>query len=189
MDDAGCRRGACSCESCKNQRLFIGAKEAKFPYFTKGNQSPLGLYRNPPTFFCTNPRFVLLICDRRFVLFSLRRASAFVTNLQCLRDSYVLSHPPKHLSLLQLAEVRKRYFYYFKYGYLSYKNISIHYRRPLFTPRSHVMCVLLWMHTLYLTTFDLLNTTTHPCHYRAWKSQDNFKHNYDWIHLKEVIHT
>ncbi len=24
--------------------------EAKFPYFTKENPSPLGLYRNPPTF-------------------------------------------------------------------------------------------------------------------------------------------
>ncbi len=31
--------------------LFTGAKEAKFPYFSKENQSPLGLYRNPTTFF------------------------------------------------------------------------------------------------------------------------------------------
>ncbi len=40
--------------------------------YPKENQSPLGLYQNPPTFFFTSPRFVLLIRYRRFVLFSLR---------------------------------------------------------------------------------------------------------------------
>ncbi len=71
--------------------------------------------------------------------------------------------------------------------YLSYKNASIRYRRPLFTP-SRVMCILIWMHTLYLTTFALLNTTTRPCYYRAWKSKDNFEYNSDWIHRKEESH-
>ncbi len=39
--------------------LFTGAQKEKFP---------LGLYRNPPTFFFTNPRFVLLTRDQHFVL-------------------------------------------------------------------------------------------------------------------------
>ncbi len=46
-------------------------RKQSFLTLPKENQSPLGLYRNPPTFFFTNPRFVLLIRDRRFVLFSL----------------------------------------------------------------------------------------------------------------------
>ncbi len=37
------------------------------------NQSSLGLYQNPHTFFFTNPRFVIVICDGCFVLFSLPR--------------------------------------------------------------------------------------------------------------------
>ncbi len=45
--------------------------------------------------------------------------------------------------------------------YFSYKNTSIHYRRPLFTPRSRVRHVLLWMCMLYLTTFGLLKKK-HP---------------------------
>ncbi len=48
--------------------LFKGAKEAKFPSLANENQSSLGLYRNPLTFFFTNARFVLLIHDRRFDL-------------------------------------------------------------------------------------------------------------------------
>ncbi len=82
----------------------------------------------------------------------------------------------------QIVEVTQNCLYRFKYGYFFYKNTSIRYRRPLFTPRTRVM------RTLYLTTFALLNTTTRPCHYRAWKSQDNFEYNSDWIHLKEESH-
>ncbi len=47
-------------------------RKQSFLTLAKENQSPLGLYRNPPTFFFITPRFVLLIHDRRFVLFSLR---------------------------------------------------------------------------------------------------------------------
>ncbi len=136
----------------------------------------------PSLNFFTNPRFVLLIRDQSFVLFSFRRASTFITNLRHLHDTYILRHPPERFRLWQLAEVRKRCLYYFKYGYLPYKNASICYRRPLFTPRSHVMRILIWMHMLYLTTFDLLNTTTRPCHYKVWKSQDNFEYNSNfWV--------
>ncbi len=46
-------------------------RKQSFLTLAKENQSPLGLYRNPPTFFFTNPRFVLLIRDQRIVLFSL----------------------------------------------------------------------------------------------------------------------
>ncbi len=48
--------------------------------------------------------------------------------------------------------------------------------------RTHNLCAVNAM--LYLTTFDLLNTTTQPYFYRAWKSQNNFLYNSHWIHLK-----
>ncbi len=38
----------------------------RFLTLAKENQSLLGLYQNPPTFFFTNPHFVLLIHDRAF---------------------------------------------------------------------------------------------------------------------------
>ncbi len=38
-------------------------RKQSFLTSAKENQSPLGLYRNPPTFFFTNPQFVLLIRD------------------------------------------------------------------------------------------------------------------------------
>ncbi len=49
---------------------------------------------------------------------------------------------------------------YLKYGYLSYKNAWIRYRRPLFTPQSHVRHVLLWMCALYFTSSELLTKST-----------------------------
>ncbi len=53
------------------RRLSVSSGENMLVLFTaKENQSPLGLYRNPQTFFFTNPHFVLLIGDRCFVLLS-----------------------------------------------------------------------------------------------------------------------
>ncbi len=52
-DDVGCLPSACVWESRKKQRLFIGAKEAKFPYFTKGKPVSSWLV-HPLTFFITN---------------------------------------------------------------------------------------------------------------------------------------
>ncbi len=48
-------------------------EQRKHRFFTlsKENQSPLGLYWNHPSFSFTNPRFVFLIRDQSFVLFSL----------------------------------------------------------------------------------------------------------------------
>ncbi len=56
-------------------------RKQSFLTLPKENQSPLGLYRNPLTFFFTNPRFVLLIRDRHFVLFSLRKVFTNLANL------------------------------------------------------------------------------------------------------------
>ncbi len=85
--------------------LFTGAKEAKFPYFTK-EKSPLGLYRNPPTFFFTNPRFVLLICDWCFVLLSLICASTLVTNHRHMHDAYILH--PEWLARMTVSRSEKK---------------------------------------------------------------------------------
>ncbi len=123
--------------------LVIWLKEQRkqsFLTLPKENKSPLGLYRNPPTFLLTDPCFVLLIRDRHFALLSLCHASAFVTNHRCLRYAYIILR--NGFRIRQLAEVRERCLYPFKYGYFSYKNTLICYRRPLFTPRSRVMRVL-----------------------------------------------
>ncbi len=155
-------RSTCACESRENQRLFTGAKEAKFP---KENQSPLGLYRNPLTFFFTNPRFVLLIHDWHFVLFCFLSielpCSSLITGAWATPASYVIRR--NGFRLWRIAEVRKWCLYRFKYGYFSYKNAWIRYRRPLFSSRSHVRRVLIWMDALYLTTFGLLKKKT-PAH-------------------------
>ncbi len=37
---------------------------------------------------------------------------------------------------------------------------------------SRVMCILIWTDALYLTTFGLLNESTCPSHYKAWKSNN-----------------
>ncbi len=71
--------------------LFTGAKEANFLTLAKENHSHLGLYQTPPTFSFTNPIFMLLICDRSFVLLSLLRTSTFVTNHRCMPTSYSIS--------------------------------------------------------------------------------------------------
>ncbi len=90
VDAVGRRRSACVCESRKKQRLFIGATEAKFPYFSKGKpvsswliskSSDIFLYKSS---FCTSNSW-------RFVLFSLRRASAFITNLRRLSGIYTFA--------------------------------------------------------------------------------------------------
>ncbi len=121
----------------------------------------------------TNPHFVLLIRGRRFVLFSLRHASVFVINHQHLHYAYVIRR--SGFCLWQLAELRIMCLYCFKYGYLSYKNTSepcdAHFN----------VCAL-------FDNFWLVEQNTHPWHYKAWKIQDNFSYNSDWIHLKEESH-
>ncbi len=51
---------------------------------------------------------------------------------------------------------------------------------------SAVRQFLLWMDALYWTFFGLLKNNSH---YKAWKSQDVFEYNSDWICLKEESHT
>ncbi len=153
-------------ESRKNQRLFIRAKEAKFPYFTKGKPSPLGLYWNPPTFFCTNPRFVLLIHD---VLFC--SLSAFITN-HATPTSYVIRR--KGFRLWRLEEVREMCLLCLKYGYFSYKNAWICNRRPLFIPRSHVRHVFLWIRALYSMCFGRCNRNTRWLQWQSLEEPGQF---------------
>ncbi len=167
-------RSACECESRENQRFLTLPKE---------NQFSLGLYQNPLTFLFRNPCFVLIS----------RPAFCFVLSLVTLpRSSLITGTCSSHTSYVirrnELAEVRKSCLYHFKYGYFSYKNASICYRRHLFSPRSHVMHVLIWIDALYFTFLGCLNKNTRPCHYKGWKSQSNVLYNYDWIRLKEESH-
>ncbi len=63
-------------------------RKQSFLTLAKENQSPLGSYGNPPNFFFTNPRFfLLLIRDRRLVLFC--SLSALITN-HATPTSYVI---------------------------------------------------------------------------------------------------
>ncbi len=105
--------------------------------------------------------------------------SAFVTN-HATPTSYVIR-------VRQSAEVRKKCLLRLKYGYLSYKNAWIRYRRPLFTPRSRVKDVLLQMRALYFMSSELLTKNTHLPHWKAWRGQDNFLYNSDWFVWKKKV--
>ncbi len=67
--------------------LFTGAKEAKFPYFSKGKPVSSWLISKSSDIFFINPRFVLLIRDRHFVLLSLNRNEITIAIRQKLRLS------------------------------------------------------------------------------------------------------
>ncbi len=117
-DDVGRWRSACACESRKNQRLQEQRKES-FLTLAKENQSPLGLFRNPLTFFFTNPRFELLIRDR-LLFCSLSVALpclSLITGAYTTHTSYVISK--NSFCLRQLEEVKERCLYCFN------KDISI----------------------------------------------------------------
>ncbi len=92
------------------------SKGSNVSYFTKGKPVSSWLISKSSDSFIYKTSFVLLIRDRRFVLFS---------------PSHGHEHPSyERFCLRRLAEVRKMYLYHFKYGYMSYKNASIRYRRP-----------------------------------------------------------
>ncbi len=133
---------ACACDPHENQRWSNRSKGGKVSLLYQGKTSPLLAYIE----IIRHRSFVLLIRDQHFVFFFRVCHTVFCRNGFRLR---------------QLAQVRKRCLYNFKYGYFSYKNASIQYRRPLFTTRSRVRHVLLQMHTLYLTTFEQMNKNIH----------------------------
>ncbi len=58
--------------SCRGRRTVGRVRAEAVPLVQRKQSSPFGSYRNPTTFSLTNPRFVLLIRDRRIVLFFLR---------------------------------------------------------------------------------------------------------------------
>ncbi len=82
--------------------------------------------------------------------------------------SYVIHRNGFHI--WQIAEVREKHLLHLKYGYFSYKNAWIRYKRPLFMPRSCVRHILLFD---VRTSFGLLNKNTHR-NDNDWNSQDNF---------------
>ncbi len=96
----------------KHKTVLTRDKEQRkqsFLTLPKENQSSLGLNRNPPIFFFTNPRFVLLIRDRRFVLFC--SLSSLVTN-HATPTSYVI--PRNSFRVQQIPKMRVYLFITFK---------------------------------------------------------------------------
>ncbi len=86
-DDIGRMRSAYSSSMLVSRVCLQEQRKQSFLTLAKENQSPLGLYRNPLTFFFINPRFVLLIRDRHFVLLSLNRNEITIAIRQKLRLS------------------------------------------------------------------------------------------------------
>uniref|UniRef100_A0A671KJW9 Uncharacterized protein n=1 Tax=Sinocyclocheilus anshuiensis TaxID=1608454 RepID=A0A671KJW9_9TELE len=76
----------------KTNVCYEEQRKQSFLTLAKENQSPLGLYRNPPTFFFTNPRFVLLISDHCFGLISAAfPGSSLLIGACATLTSYVIS--------------------------------------------------------------------------------------------------
>ncbi len=114
-------------------------------------------------------RKLCFLCSCKQTLVFARRTPACAAPTSSTRKAV------SHERTYKLAKVIQNSLYRFKSGYFSYnKSASIRYRGPLFTPQCHVMRVLIWMRTLYLTTFRLLNKNARPYHYKAWTSQDIF---------------
>ncbi len=158
-----------------SQVCFQEQRKQSFLTLTKENQSPLGLYRNPPTFFFTNPRFVLLIRDQLFVLLSVLRASAFVTNHRCIHCAYVLRHPPGTASAYDSKEKWEKSVY-------NVLNMDIFLTKMhgfatggLYSPPGSMWGTFYygWMRFISLL-LDCWTKTPAYCHYKAWKSKDNF---------------
>ncbi len=146
-------------------------RKQSFLTLAKENQSPLGLDKNLPTFLFTNPRFVLLIHALRF-LFSPRFRFLSRNASSSARTSWAYHSKMKW-------DIKKKK--------MSSKNAWICYRGPLFTPRSYVRHVLLWMRTLYLTSCG--HPLTH-CNDNAWKSQGNLNLHLDLSErIKSYTHT
>ncbi len=88
--------------------LFTGAKEAKFPYLTKGKPASFWLIEILLNFlykssFCASNSYC-------FVLYLLH-ASAFITNHWCMRDAYILHPPPERLAHMTVSRSEKKSIY------------------------------------------------------------------------------
>ncbi len=94
------------------------------------------------------------------------------TSISQRRTSFIIYS--NGLNVWQSAEVRKKCLLDLKHGYVCYKNAWIRYRRPLFTLRSHVRHVLLWIRALFFMYSGLLTKSTPLPHCNAWRGQDNF---------------
>ncbi len=88
--------------SCACHWDMLEQRKQSFLTLAEENQS-LVLYRNPLIIFFTNPRFVLLICDRHLFC----SLSAFVTN-HATPTSYVICQNNFHF--WHLDEVREKYY-------------------------------------------------------------------------------
>ncbi len=128
--------------------------------------------------------FVLLIRDRRFCFVLSPSRFRVVTNHRRwgLRYTYVLRHLPE-----RLPQKWEKGLYNFKYGYLFLQKCIDLLQEAFIHPPEPCDARFNMDACTYLTTFGLLNKNTHPCHYKAWKSQDNFLYTSDWIHLKEEV--
>ncbi len=126
----GCWCCACTCESCQNQCLFTGAKEAKFLDFSNGKpvsswlisiSSNISLYKFS---FCTSNSWLLFCFDLS------------TAHLRCATPtSYVISSARSGCE----HKLDKSDYYVLNMDiFLRKKTTSIRYRRPLFTPQSHV---------------------------------------------------
>ncbi len=153
-------------------------RKRSFLTFAKENQSPLGLYRNPLTFFFSNPRFVLLIRDWCFVLLSPLRFH--IHHFSLVRKLHIrpLLSARKVLSREHVYDSKQK----LQITVYSVVNIYIFLAKMLWfttgglcSPHWAVWgTFLLWWMRFIGLLFDCRTRTPTHCHYKAWKSQDIF---------------
>ncbi len=175
----GCWCCACTCESCQNQCLFTGAKEAKFLDFSNGKpvsswlisiSSNISLYKFS---FCTSNSWLLFCFDLS------------TAHLRCATPtSYVISSARSGCE----HKLDKSDYYVLNMDIVLRKKTLQFATGGLYSP-PRVMwgTFLLWMDVLYWPCFGLMKRNNHPLHYKAWRSQNNFNIT-DCIVLKKGSH-
>ncbi len=116
------------------------------------------------------------------LLWSCKQTCETCKSHRCVRDVYVLRHPPERLPRLTISRSETKVFC-FKYWYFSYKNTSIRYRRLYSLPKAMWgMFYYGWMRFIWLLSdcWKKINTRL---------EQDIFfSYNSDWTRLKKESH-
>ncbi len=129
-------------------------RKQSFLTLAKENQPSLGLYQNPPTFFFTNPRFVLLIRDHVYCFVLSPRLSLITLRIR----------PTSAAGKPSMCHSQRKWDFFFYYvwnmDFFSYKNAWICYRRPLFTPGavSFILDFINWSNCIDIYKIKLLIT-------------------------------
>ncbi len=148
---------------------MLVSREPRFVY-SRGKQSPIGLYWNTPIFWFTNPRFVLLIRD--FLFCPLLCIPTFVTSHWSLRYTFILHHPlDATLSWTHVWQITEASDYKVLNMDIFLTQMHRFILEGRLTPRNHVKHFFLMDGC---TVLDYWISAAVHYHYKARKSQDFF---------------